>query len=174
MSLDKNFDESKVKREGGQFATKEGGKKKKDTPKEVATSKEVNPTDDISPGEIEPVNDIRNQELFDHLVSEFEDEGYTGRPVLIVENPDGGFKALTGSHRILAAQDAGIDIPAVVIPQEHFDDINFGDDDDGVAFGLKRMAKENPDLKDAAKLMAIEIDRSETDPLSAENFKSGD
>lgn len=75
-----------------------------------------NRIENISAGSIRPVNGITGREKFDYLVSQFEESGYTGRPIVVAENSNDGYAALTGPYSILAAQEAGIDIPCVVIP----------------------------------------------------------
>lgn len=64
----------------------------------------------MSPWDIEPINRITSKKMFDYLVSEFESNGYNGRPIVVLDG-----QAITGSHRILAAREAGIDIPVVKI-----------------------------------------------------------
>lgn len=49
------------------------------------------------------------------LAKSFEDKGYVGRPVLLVENGNEGYIALTGSHRIEAAKQADVDLKAIVL-----------------------------------------------------------
>lgn len=49
-------------------------------------------------------------------MKEFESSGYNGREVVLVSNGNDGYTALTGSHRVMAARAAGIDVPSVVIP----------------------------------------------------------
>lgn len=72
--------------------------------------------DMIDTREISPINDVTDRAKYEYLVKQFEDEGYVGRPVVVVENGNDGYIALTGSHRILAASEANIDVPCVVIP----------------------------------------------------------
>ena len=72
--------------------------------------------DMIDTREISPINDVTDRAKYEYLVKQFEDEGYVGRPVVVVENGNEGYSALTGSHRILAASEASIDVPCVVIP----------------------------------------------------------
>ncbi len=72
--------------------------------------------DMIDTREISPINDVTDRAKYEYLVEQFENEGYVGRPVVVVENGNDGYIALTGSHRILAASEANIDVPCVVIP----------------------------------------------------------
>ena len=66
--------------------------------------------------EITPLNRVTSSSKYHYLINEFEDNGYNGRNVVLVENGNDGYQALTGSHRILAAREAGVDVPSVVIP----------------------------------------------------------
>ncbi len=71
---------------------------------------------EVNPMEITPLNRVTSSSKYHYLINEFENNGYNGRRVVLIENGNDGYKALTGSHRILAAQEAGVDVPSVVIP----------------------------------------------------------
>lgn len=71
---------------------------------------------EVNPMEITPLNRVTSSSKYHYLINEFENNGYNGRRVLLVENGNDGYQALTGSHRILAAREAGVDVPSVVIP----------------------------------------------------------
>ena len=71
---------------------------------------------EVNPMEITPPNRVTSSSKYHYLINEFENNGYNGRRVVLVENGNDGYQALTGSHRILAARDAGVDVPSVVIP----------------------------------------------------------
>lgn len=68
----------------------------------------------LSPEEITTMNGITNSEMCEYLTDDIRRNGYSGRPVVVYETPY-GYQALTGSHRVAAAREAGIEIPAVVI-----------------------------------------------------------
>jgi len=71
----------------------------------------------LSPDSITPLHGVRNQRLVDDLASDMEENGWQGRPLLVVER-DSGHLAWTGSHRIAAAQKAGLPtIPCYTIPE---------------------------------------------------------
>lgn len=70
---------------------------------------------DVDPYDVDPVNDITDEEKIKYLVEEFEKNGYRGRPVVALGSESEQSIALTGSHRILAAREAGIEIPVVYI-----------------------------------------------------------
>ena len=71
---------------------------------------------EVNPMEITPLNRVTSSSKYHYLINEFENNGYNGRNVVLVENGNDGYQALTGSHRILAAREAGVDVPSVVIP----------------------------------------------------------
>ena len=71
---------------------------------------------EVNPMEIMPPNRVTSSSKYHYLINEFENNGYNGRRVVLVENGNDGYQALTGSHRILAAREAGVDVPSVVIP----------------------------------------------------------
>lgn len=71
---------------------------------------------EVNPMEITPLNRVTSSSKYHYLINEFEKNGYNGRNVVLVENGNDGYQALTGSHRILAAREAGVDVPSVVIP----------------------------------------------------------
>ena len=70
----------------------------------------------INPNEeyIQGINDTDAGKV-NTLAKSFEDKGYVGRPVVLVENGNEGYIALTGSHRIEAAKQADIDLKAIVL-----------------------------------------------------------
>lgn len=70
----------------------------------------------INPNEeyIQGINDTDAGKV-NTLAKSFEDKGYVGRPVLLVENGNEGYIALTGSHRIEAAKQADVDLKAIVL-----------------------------------------------------------
>ena len=87
---------------------------------------------------IEPVHNVRDARKLLTLVDDMTRNGWTGRPILALEN-DGAAFALTGSHRIAAAKKAGIQIPVkyvdpavtqMELPDGSFlmDNIGIGDD----------------------------------------------
>jgi len=75
----------------------------------------------LDPRRIEPVNPITDEDKMNALAWDFHENGYDGRPILVVDNGDGSYQALTGSHRIEAAKEANIEIPSKVVP--YSDDI---------------------------------------------------
>lgn len=69
----------------------------------------------VNPKRINPPHGVENKEKFNELVDSMKTEGWVGRPVLYYDIGRGP-EALTGSHRIAAAQKAGLlDIPVVKV-----------------------------------------------------------
>lgn len=92
------------------------GGKKMDTKEEI---------DEIAvltaPGKIKPVHEIRDEERFNRLVDSMRKNGWQGRPILALETGDDEYQGWTGSHRLPAAQEAGLDeIPTVIISWDDF------------------------------------------------------
>lgn len=91
------------------------------------TLKDIEPTNYLNPNRIIPVNNITDKEKYEYLVSEFDKNGYSGRPVVVVtedgfaDDSSSMYSAVTGSHRILAATEAEIDVPVYEI---HMNDEN--------------------------------------------------
>lgn len=85
----------------------------------------VEPDTFLDPTYIRPINKVTNEEAFEGLVRRFtEEEGFAPntRPILVL-NAGGDFHALTGSHRIHAARQAEVEVPAVVVEWDsEFDD----------------------------------------------------
>lgn len=118
-------------------------------------------------------NNIEDQAKFDELVSSMERNGWVGRPVIVEwagEEDYEGIQAWTASHRLLAAQEAGLDeVPTVrLLPEtlkwfddEGYDKIdgsylhNFIDDEDR----LKALKQAGDHV--AAAIMAKEIEQNE-------------
>ena len=74
--------------------------------------------DDIAPNEIEPLHSPNVMALYRDLVRSMKKDGWKGRPLLVIECANGSFVAWTGSHRIAAAREAGLDsIPCYIIPE---------------------------------------------------------
>lgn len=120
---------------------------------------------EIDPYEISTINDITDRKKFDYLVSDFEKSGWEGRPVVIVENGNDGYKALTGSHRILAAKEANIMVKAVVVEySSDIDDLVSADSDEERASVAKDLYRDGV-LSDAAYQLIIR-----EDDLNFENF----
>lgn len=68
----------------------------------------------INPKNLKPLNKVEDVEKYKTIVNSMEESGYQGRPILAYMDK-GKAKALTGSHRIFAAREAGIDVPVVFV-----------------------------------------------------------
>lgn len=72
----------------------------------------------MSPDDITPVNDITNQSKFEDIAADMKENGWQGDPILAYEGGN-GMQSVTGSHRIYAAREAGLnEIPVSVIKFE--------------------------------------------------------
>ena len=70
-------------------------------------------TTSLNPRHIQTWNEVTDEDKYDTLVASMQVDGWIGAPVIIINDPDGDPTAITGSHRIHAAREAGIDIPAI-------------------------------------------------------------
>lgn len=59
---------------------------------------------------IEPPHEIRDTDKLESLIESMKESGWKGNPIPTWNGP-AGVTALTGSHRIVAAQEAGIEVP---------------------------------------------------------------
>ena len=74
--------------------------------------------DNINPHDIEPLHGPNVPRLLRGLVKSMKKDGWEGRPLLVIECPDGSFVAWTGSHRVAAAREVDLDsIPCYIIPE---------------------------------------------------------
>ena len=71
---------------------------------------------------LDPLHEVRDETKLAMLVASMDADGWTGRPLLVQDTGEGWYQAWTGSHRIAAAREAGIDsIPCVVIDNPTLD-----------------------------------------------------
>lgn len=121
-------------------------------------------SEEIDPDYINPINDITDRDKYDALVYDFKTRGYNGRPILAVQYGDNDFQALTGSHRILAAREAGIDIPVKIIKySDELDELLNSNDDDEKERILKELYEEGEIDEEAVDLFSEEIERNYED-----------
>ena len=72
-------------------------------------------TEHIRLSKIEPLHSAGDRALVRQLAQSMQQEGWRGNPLLVIDLGY-GYQALTGSHRLEAAREAGLDeVPAVVI-----------------------------------------------------------
>lgn len=116
------WDESKHPRDHGKFSSKPGsaGDENDESEKEEVEDVAVEFDDDPQPGDVdpsslEPVNETIPEKV-QALAKLMKDRGWDGPPLIAV-----GDQALTGSHRLAAAQLAGLEtVPVIVIDGERF------------------------------------------------------
>lgn len=120
---------------------------------------------EVNPMEITPPNRVTSSSKYHYLINEFENNGYNGRNVVLVENGNDGYQALTGSHRILAAREAGVDVPSVVIPMsEEIQPLLYATGDEERARIADELYKDGVIPKEARDLLVRE------DELNFENL----
>ena len=68
----------------------------------------------MNPKNLTPLNKIEDANKYKNILSSMQESGYKGRPILAYMDK-GKAKALTGSHRLYAARNAGIDVPVVFV-----------------------------------------------------------
>ena len=109
-------------------------------------------TTQIATSAIEPVHEVRDAAKLAGLVESMAVDGWSGRPLLVVDTGNGWYQAWTGSHRYAAAVEAGLaEIPCLVVDDADIDvDDEPHDDDDRMA------ALIGAELDDAIALMAEE------------------
>lgn len=75
----------------------------------------------LDPKLIKPIHGIQDSRKYRDLVISMDQEGWRGRPILVVDvsKRKPTFQALTGSHRLAAALSVGLEtIPVLVVPSE--------------------------------------------------------
>lgn len=116
FAAEDGFQESDHPRDDdGKFAESGGGS----SSVEFAVSRE------IEPRRIEPVNEVDPKHV-EAIAARMKKDGWQGRPILTYEGAD-GVMAITGSHRIAAAEEAGISVPTMAVS----DDVLYYVDGDG-------------------------------------------
>lgn len=121
-------------------------------------------TESIKPNEdyIQGINDTDAGKV-NTLAKSLEDKGYVGRPVLLVENGNEGYIALTGSHRIEAAKQADVDLKAIVLENnEDTAQLIEARDDDERANIAKQLYEEGVISKSAYDVIREEADNNYT------------
>lgn len=72
---------------------------------------------DISPRNIQPIHGVNDDQKFCDVWASMLLDGWVGRPILAIGTED-WCHALTGSHRLAAAQRIGFNVPVLLIPCE--------------------------------------------------------
>lgn len=129
--------------------------------------------DDATGRHIQPLHDAYEADKLNQLAGNMREHGWSGRPILAIVCGD-YLQAITGSHRIAAAELAGIEVEICEIIQPAFDGadyevsdlydtmINGSDDDDRLA---AMVALHNVGLVDdeALAIMRAEVAANDTD-----------
>lgn len=121
-------------------------------------------TESINPNEdyIQGINDTDAAKV-NTLAKSFEDKGFVGRPVVLVENGNEGYIAVTGSHRIEAAKQADVDLKAIVLENnEDTAQLIEARDDDERANIAKQLYEEGVISKSAYDVIREEADNNYT------------
>lgn len=122
----------------------------------------------VNPKNIVPINAVTDKDKFAALVYDFEHSGYSGRPIVVGNLGDGEYQALSGSHRIFAAREAGIDIPTVSVEYNSKTAKLFEAADDAERAAIaKKLYKSGSISEDAYRLISFE-EESNLMPVSSE------
>jgi len=71
----------------------------------------------IPPQDLNSLHEVREQEVFKELVVSMAENGWQGRPLLVIDCED-KYVAWTGSHRIAAARKVGLlEVPCYVVSE---------------------------------------------------------
>lgn len=70
-------------------------------------------TTTLNPNEIQPWHDAHDDSKLASLVNDMTASGWAGAPIVVITSADRDPIAITGSHRIAAAREAGIDVPTI-------------------------------------------------------------
>lgn len=120
----KAYDPQEARDAGGKWTAGGGGAKEDAKPFKARTMD----TSNIDPSNVMPVNPVVDEGKYEYLVASMKQNGWKGRPLLVYESGDGVYQALTGSHRIAAANAAGLEtIPVSIIDTSRFDEFDVED-----------------------------------------------
>ena len=115
---------------------------------------------------LKPLHEVRDENKLQSIATSMTASGWVGRPVLALDCGD-YVQAFTGSHRIAAAQIAGIEPEVVVIEQA----LVTGDNDDVVALFELLLDGDDNDRRDSLAKLA---DMGLVDQSAAEIMESED
>lgn len=83
----------------------------------IATETTIEIDDNIAPEEIIAPHEVRDSAKVAHISESMDTNGWTGRPLLVLDNGNGKY-ALTGTHRLAAAVLSLYDVPVVYVDEE--------------------------------------------------------
>jgi hypothetical protein len=115
----------------------------------------------ISAELIVPVNPITDQDKFKAIAHSLRTEGWKGNPILVMQEGD-TYAALTGSHRIYAARDVGVNVKATTIDISRLtltdiEELQSAMDDDARLAIMERLYKSNRIPKAQFEIMRAEV-----------------
>jgi hypothetical protein len=117
-------------------------------------------TENRRPESIAPPHEVRDEAKKDRLAEAMGEHGWQGRPLLVVDT--GTDTAWTGSHRLEAAKQAGLDhIPVVRISPDYEKwgaDLEGASDDYDRLSVLERIQAEDGGMDEALSLMRAELE----------------
>ena len=90
--------------------------------------KRIDPDDWLNKS-LEPPHEVRDFAKLKKIKESMDSDGWQGRPVLVYEAGDNLAQSITGSHRIAAAKELGIDVPVKYVDEsifEYTDDLGRG------------------------------------------------
>lgn len=106
--------------------------------------------EDIAPSEIRLRHDVDSDRV-SALVNEMDASGWAGRPVVLYRDTERDCLCnITGCHRISAAIESGIDVPAIIITPndpEALDAVEFAASVDDIEAGMV-VARIDPSLRE--------------------------
>lgn len=114
--------------------------------------------DNLDPNNIRPTHEARESRFLGELEQSMQEDGWTGRPLLVIEKEDGEMVAWTGSHRIKAARNTGLgSIPCYVIQECRLIEIGASADDGFIADWERLEVLKRVNDEHAVSLMSIEL-----------------
>ena len=92
----------------------------------------------LNPCDVKPLHEARQQRLLNELMADMLENGWQGRPLLVIER-GADYLAWTGSHRIAAARQAGLStVPCYVLDQRKLSRLGF-DSESGHVMDYERL-----------------------------------
>lgn len=118
---------------------------------------------EVDPWRIEPPHVVKNERKYSELAAAMQESGWNGRPVLVYMS-GGAYQAITGSHRIAAAREAGLErVPVLLIENQDFATnalytlLDDAGDNYGRLRALEKAVKANDAVKPAYELLLEEV-----------------
>lgn len=118
--------------------------------------------ENVRPGDVNPVNDVTNMNKMYAISEDMSTNGFQGEAILAYD-AGGYYQAVTGSHRIYAAREAGLEkIPVHVMDtskwsEEDIDEFNGLNEDEDRASFIQKMADRGKADQESARIMKTEV-----------------